>query len=74
MSEDDSKKSGIICLLLCFFFGIFGVHRFYVGKIKTGIVTLLTLGAIGLWPLIDLLMLLQNSFTDADGKILKVSI
>src|SRR5277367_6831467 len=39
-----SPKSGLAALLLCWFFGIFGVHRFYVGKIGTGILQIITLG------------------------------
>jgi TM2 domain-containing membrane protein YozV len=60
-----------VCLILCFFLGVFGAHRFYVGKIGTGIATLLTLGVFGIWPLIDLLMILMGKFTDAHGKSLK---
>ena len=40
----ESSKSRMVALLLCFFLGTLGAHRFYVGKIGTGVVWLLTLG------------------------------
>ncbi|OGT47066.1 MAG: hypothetical protein A3F17_01975 [Gammaproteobacteria bacterium RIFCSPHIGHO2_12_FULL_41_15] len=63
-----SHKSRLACLLLCFFLGILGVHRFYVGKIGTGILMILTAGGLGIWVLIDLIMILVGSFTDKQGK------
>lgn len=71
MTEDYSAKNAILCMILCFFLGVFGAHRFYVGKYRTAILTLITLGAVGLWPLIDLLMILMGKFTDAQEKTLK---
>lgn len=64
----DSEKSRVVALLLCFFLGIIGVHRFYVGKIGTGIVQILTLGGMGIWVLIDFIMIIVGSFTDKEGK------
>ena len=46
-TSDISPKSRLVALLLCFFLGPLGVHRFYVGKIGTGILMLLTLGGAG---------------------------
>ena len=64
----DSEKRVLPALLLCFFFGVFGVHRFYVGKKGTGLLQLLTLGGCGIWQLIDLIMILTGKFTDAQGR------
>jgi hypothetical protein len=47
------SRSRLAAALLCWFLGIFGVHRFYVGKVGTGVLMLITLGALGVWALID---------------------
>lgn len=63
-----SPKDWLTTLLLCFFVGGLGVHRFYVGKTGTGIVQLLTLGGCGIWSLIDFIVIVCGNFTDAEGK------
>ena len=68
-----SQKDWVATLLLCFFIGGFGAHRFYVGKVGTGILQLLTLGACGIWTLVDLIIILCGKFTDAEGKVIKNS-
>ena len=65
---EKSEKDWLTTLLLCIFLGGIGVHRFYVGKIGTGILQLLTAGGCGIWVLIDLIMIIPGSFTDKDGK------
>jgi TM2 domain-containing membrane protein YozV len=64
------QKSWVVTLLLCLFFGGLGVHRFYVGKIGTGILQLLTLGGLGLWTLIDFIVILVGKFGDKRGQAL----
>jgi hypothetical protein len=70
--EDALGKKGqqdwLVVLLLCFFLGSLGVHRFYVGKTGTGVAQLLTLGGCGIWTLIDFIMILVGAFTDAKGR------
>ncbi|MDD3422564.1 MAG: NINE protein [Bacilli bacterium] len=66
-----SPKSRLVAILLCFFLGTFGVHRFYVGKVGTGVVWLLTCGCLGIGFLVDLIMIACGSFTDKEGKFVK---
>ncbi len=66
--SNSSNHSKVTLALICFFLGGLGVHRFMVGKVGTGILMLLTLGGIGIWTLIDFIMILVGSFTDKDGN------
>ena len=66
-----SQKSFVATLLLSFFFGGLGVHRFYVGKIGTGILMLITLGGMGIWSLIDFIIIAVGKFKDSEGNLIK---
>lgn len=66
-----SEKGFVPTALLCFFLGMFGVHRFYVGKIGTGVLQLVTLGGLGIWALIDLIMIIVGNFKDKEGRLIK---
>lgn len=50
---DQTKKSTVVTWLLWFFLGGLGGHRYYIGKIGTGILMTVTLGGLGIWTLID---------------------
>ena len=68
-----SEKGFVPTILLCFFFGVLGVHRFYVGKIGTGILQLLTIGGLGIWALIDFIVIVTGSFKDKEGLPIRAS-
>ena len=65
-----SRSSRLIALLLCFFFGFLGAHRFYVKKYATAVLMIITLGGFGVWALIDLIFILCGAFRDKEGKAL----
>jgi TM2 domain-containing membrane protein YozV len=65
-----SPKSRLAAALLAFFLGALGVHRFYVGKVGTGILMLVTLGFFGIWTLIDFIVILVGSFKDKEERVL----
>ena len=60
-------KSHLVALLLSIFVGSLGVDRFYLGYVGTGVLKLLTLGGLGIWWLIDLILIATKSLEPADG-------
>jgi TM2 domain-containing membrane protein YozV len=66
-----TDKRILPAFLLCFFLGVLGAHRFYVGKIGTGVIQLLTFGGIGIWALIDLILIACGAFKDKQGQPIK---
>jgi len=61
-------KSQLTAVLLCFFLGFLGIHRFYLGYTWQGIVQLLTLGGLGIWSLIDFIRILTGSLQPKNGE------
>ncbi len=66
-----SDRKVLIAFLLCFFLGYLGFHRFYVGKVGTGVLWLLTGGLFGIGVLVDCILLVVGSFKDSDGLPLR---
>ena len=59
-----SAKSQVSALLLCIFLGLFGAHRFYVGKTGTGLLYLFTGGLLGVGWIVDIFVIAAGCFTD----------
>jgi TM2 domain-containing membrane protein YozV len=70
MNEKSDKKR-LVAFLLCFFLGCLGIHRFYVGKVGTAILQIFTFGGLGIWCLVDTIMILVGSFKDKQGRKLE---
>lgn len=64
-----SDKSRAVALVLGLVLGVFGAHRFYVGKVGTGILMLCTAGGLGIWYLVDNIMIASGGFRDAEGRL-----
>ncbi|MCI0415333.1 TM2 domain-containing protein [bacterium] len=64
----DEQKEWLTTLLLCIFLGTLGVHRFYTGYTKEGVIQLLTCGGCVVWTIIDLVNIITNKFMDAQGR------
>lgn len=58
----------LVAFLLCFFVGVLGIHRFYLGHIGIGIVQLLTVGGCGIWTLIDFIRIITGDLKAKDGS------
>lgn len=85
VTEEESSKSRTIALLLCFFLGSLGAHRFYLVKNPTAITMLVLwvigiatvwiligipfLIAVGIWSLIDLILILVGAMKDGEGRL-----
>lgn len=64
------RKNWLTTLLLCIFFGLLGVHRFYTGNKRIAIAQLLTTGGLGVWVLVDLVLIITDSYRDGAGNSL----
>ncbi|MCK9163209.1 MAG: NINE protein [Bacteroidales bacterium] len=62
----------LVTILLCGFFGVFGAHRFYTNHILSGILQLFTFGGLGIWFIIDFILILIGEFKDKDGNYINM--
>jgi hypothetical protein len=72
MADDElfaSPRSRTVALILAVTLGIFGAHRFYVGRTKTAVLQLLTGGGLGLWWLADVIIVGTGAFRDDEGRL-----
>jgi TM2 domain-containing membrane protein YozV len=65
-----SEKKRLLASILCFFFGVFGAHRFYAGKTGSAIAQLLTIGGLGIWSFVDFLIIVFGQFKDHQGQLI----
>ena len=69
--EESSEKSRGVALALAAVLGPFGGHRFYVGKVGTGVLMAATIGGLGLWWLYDLILVASGSFRDVNDRLVR---
>jgi hypothetical protein len=70
--EQASERSRLVALLFAWFFGMLGIHRFYVDRVGSGILWLLTFGLFGIGVLVDIILIASGKFTDKEGKPLLI--
>ena len=69
--KDAPSISSAVLLLLCFFVGNLGIHRFVTGKIVSGVFMILTLGGLGFWTIVDFFLIFFGKFNDKNGVPIK---
>ena len=69
-NSEPSDKDFVTTLLICIFLGGLGVHRFFVDKMGTGVLMLVTLGGLGIWWIIDIILIVTGSFKDSEGRVI----
>jgi hypothetical protein len=69
-ASPEGSKSFLVAFLLSMFLGVLGIDRFYLGKIGTGILKLLTIGGLGIWATIDFILIFSNHMKAKDGTLL----
>lgn len=65
-----SPKSRTVALILCILIGEIGIHRFYTGKVGTGILYLCTAGLCGIGWIYDIIKIATGTATDGAGRII----
>lgn len=67
-NAEGAGKSQLVALLLALFVGVLGIHRFYLGYTTIGIIQLLTFGGLGIWALIDLILIITGDLKPKTGN------
>ncbi|MHA1329586.1 MAG: TM2 domain-containing protein [Candidatus Hodarchaeales archaeon] len=68
---ETSEKNWLALLLLSIFLGSLGIDRFYLGKIGTGVLKLITWGGLGIWWLVDIIVVACGYMKDKEGKVVR---
>jgi hypothetical protein len=66
--KPDDGRHFLAVFFLSFMWGTFGVDRFYLGKIGTGILKLVTFGGLGIWVIVDLALIMSGAMRDKQGR------
>jgi hypothetical protein len=66
-----SDKKWLVALLISFFLGALGIDRFYLGYTGLGIAKLLTIGGLGIWALVDCVLIAVRAVPDSHGRPLR---
>jgi TM2 domain-containing membrane protein YozV len=66
--QEEEGRHFLAVFFLSFMWGSFGVDRFYLGKVGTGILKLLTFGGLGIWVIIDLVLIMAGTMRDKQDR------
>ncbi len=64
----NKQRHFLAVFFLSFMWGMFGVDRFYLGKIGTGILKLITFGGFGIWTIVDFALITMGAMRDKQGN------
>ena len=66
-----SSREWLVAPILSLLVGTLGIDRFYLGHIGLGVLKLVTCGGMGIWAIVDLILIALNALPDAEGRPLK---
>lgn len=67
-SQNDTRRHFLAVFFLSFMWGTFGVDRFYLGKVGTGLLKLVSFGGFGIWVIVDLVLIMSGAMRDKQGQ------